>query len=419
MNNNETVKSKGLPFWQQIIIMLSLGWVVIWIYRSALSPIFPELNASLGGGISDTALGAISSFYFFGYTAMQIPAGILVDKIGQKKVLIPGFTLFALGALLIALSTGIGMIYAGSLLAGIGCGSYYGSAYSLTSQHIPGDRRGLSTAIVNSGSAVGMGIGLILSSLLVKSWNLPWQTMMYIVIVLIALLMVSFVFVLRSSKEQTPIAAGKKAKTIEKEEHEKPTMKSLFAPKMVSSYILYFATCYGYYMVVTWLPTFLSQERGFQGIAIGFSSALVAFASIPGALLFSRLSDKFNSKKIQFIIVLEIAAAAMLALTVLAPSSAILLVGLILYGLLGKLAVEPIIISYMGDAAPKTGYGTTFGVFNFFGMSSSVLAPIVTGYISDLTGSKVGGFYLSGFIMIAGTIFFLIANRDSLKKKHA
>src|SRR5574337_572175 len=102
MENQQVAKKKGLEYWQQIIIMLCLGWTVIWIYRSALSPIFPELNLSLGGGISDSSLGAIASFYFFGYTGMQIPAGILVDKFGKKMVLIPGFTLFALAAIVIA-----------------------------------------------------------------------------------------------------------------------------------------------------------------------------------------------------------------------------------------------------------------------------------------------------------------------------
>ncbi|MGH2155943.1 MFS transporter, partial [Enterococcus faecalis] len=79
---------------------------------------------------SDSALGSISSFYFLGYVVMQIPAGFLVDKIGKKPVLIPGFILFALAALLIAQAHTIGTIYLGSLLAGLGCGSFYGSAYA-------------------------------------------------------------------------------------------------------------------------------------------------------------------------------------------------------------------------------------------------------------------------------------------------
>ena len=407
MENQQVAKKKGLEYWQQIIIMLCLGWTVIWIYRSALSPIFPELNLSLGGGISDSSLGAIASFYFFGYTGMQIPAGILVDKFGKKMVLIPGFTLFALAAIVIANANGITMVYAGSLMAGIGCGSYYGSAYSLSSESIPQERRGLSTAIINSGSAVGMGIGLILSSLLVKQLGLPWQIMMYLVAILVVLIMIVFIKVIRTTPDAVVNHPTAKAKH---DPEDKVSMSTLFAPHMIASYVLYFATCYGYYMVVTWLPSFLQQERGFEGVAIGFSSALVAFSAIPGALFFSRLSDKFQDKKIQFIVVLELLAAAMLVLTVMAPTSGVLLVGLVLYGLLGKLAVEPIIISYIGDTAPKKGYGTTFGVFNFFGMSSSVLAPWVTGVISDATGSKVNGFFLSAIIMVVGTVLFLGAN---------
>lgn len=414
MENQQVAKKKGLEYWQQIIIMLCLGWTVIWIYRSALSPIFPELNLSLGGGISDSSLGAIASFYFFGYTGMQIPAGILVDKFGKKMVLIPGFTLFALAAIVIANANGITMVYAGSLMAGIGCGSYYGSAYSLSSESIPQERRGLSTAIINSGSAVGMGIGLILSSLLVKQLGLPWQIMMYLVAILVVLIMIVFIKVIRTTPDAVVNHPTAKAKH---DPEDKVSMSTLFAPHMIASYVLYFATCYGYYMVVTWLPSFLQQERGFEGVAIGFSSALVAFSAIPGALFFSRLSDKFQDKKIHFIVVLELLAAAMLVLTVMAPTSGVLLVGLVLYGLLGKLAVEPIIISYIGDTAPKKGYGTTFGVFNFFGMSSSVLAPWVTGVISDATGSKVNGFFLSAIIMVVGTVLFLGANIMMKNKK--
>lgn len=421
------VKSKGsgMDYWKKIIILLCSGWVTIWVYRSALAPAYPQINESLGGNISDTALGSISSFYFFGYVAMQIPAGFLVDKIGKKKVLIPGFILFGIAAFLISQASSISMIYFGSLLAGLGCGSFYGSAYSLTSQNIPQDKRSFSTAIVNSGSAVGSGLGLILSSYLVVQLNLPWQTMMYISVVLIICMLVAFTAIIRNNKEDAEFlaqseaaeaaAAAKTEDTPVVKEH--VSVKKLFSPKMLFAYILYFATCYAYYMTVTWLPNFLGTERGFEGAAIGFSASLVAFASIPGALFFSRLADKFMHKKVQFIVILEFLAAAMLLLTVQATNSTLLLVGLILYGFLGKLAVEPIIISWLGENAPKVGIGTTLGVFNFFGMMSSVIAPTLTGSISDATGSKEMGFYISVILLVVGTTLFLLANIS--KKKAA
>lgn len=408
----------GLAYWKQIIILMCSGWVTIWIYRAALSPVYPQINESLGGNISDTALGSIASFYFFGYVIMQIPAGFLVDKIGKKTVLLPGFVVFALAALLISQASSISMIYTGSFLAGIGCGSFYGSAYSLTSQNIPKEKKSFSTAIVNSGSAVGSGFGMILSSFIVIQMNMPWQTMMYLSAFLIVCMTIAFALVIRSNKEDVAFLESQAAAEEETTDQpkEKVSLSTLFSLRMLFTYVLYFATCYAYYMTVTWLPNFLGTERGFQGVAIGFSSSLVAFASIPGALFFSRLADKYMHKKVTFIVILEVLAALMLLVTVQATNSTFLMIALILYGFLGKLAVEPIIISWLGENAPKVGVGTTLGVFNFFGMMSSVIAPTLTGSISDATGSKVMGFYIAIILLIVGTFLFLTVNSKKTAK---
>ncbi|MFZ4869640.1 MFS transporter [Enterococcus sp. PF-2] len=408
----------GLAYWKQIIILMCSGWVTIWIYRAALSPVYPQINESLGGNISDTALGSIASFYFFGYVIMQIPAGFLVDKIGKKTVLLPGFVVFALAALLISQASSISMIYTGSFLAGIGCGSFYGSAYSLTSQNIPKEKKSFSTAIVNSGSAVGSGFGMILSSFIVIQMNMPWQTMMYLSAFLIVCMTIAFALVIRSNKEDVAFLESQAASEEETTDQpkEKVSLSTLFSLRMLFTYVLYFATCYAYYMTVTWLPNFLGTERGFQGVAIGFSSSLVAFASIPGALFFSRLADKYMHKKVTFIVILEVLAALMLLVTVQATNSTFLMIALILYGFLGKLAVEPIIISWLGENAPKVGVGTTLGVFNFFGMMSSVIAPTLTGSISDATGSKVMGFYIAIILLIGGTFLFLTVNSKKTAK---
>lgn len=418
MSQSKTVSSTGFDplYWKKIVIVLCLGWTVIWIYRTVLTPIFPEIQTTIGAH-SNAEMGLIASFYFFAYTGMQIPAGILVDKFGKKVVLIPGFCLFIIATLLIGNATSLTMIYAGSLLAGMGCGSYYGSAYSLSSENIPLERRGLATAIINSGSALGMAIGLIASSLLVKSMGMDWQIMLFIITGLLIMMTLVFFFVIKGGAYSASLTASPTAKTTTLEEETEET-SGLFSLRMISAYVMYFATCYGYYMIVTWLPSFLQQERGFEGVAIGFSAALVAFASVPGALFFSRMSDRFRAKKVQLIIFLQICAAVMLVCTVISPDSTTLLVSLILYGLLGKLAVDPIMISFVADNAPKKGYGTSFGVFNFFGMSSSVIAPFLTGAISDSTGSKVMGFYISAAILLIGTVIFFTVNVLMKRKKH-
>ncbi|MBT2760564.1 MFS transporter [Paenibacillus sp. ISL-20] len=406
-----TPKQGGLEYWKKVVILFCLGWTVIWIYRTILNPILPEIKIQLGVE-SDASMGLISSLFFLAYTSMQIPSGFMADKFGKKIMLIPGFLIFAFGVFTVGIAPSLIFLLVGSFLAGLGQGTYYGPAYSISSSTIPAEKRGFSTAIINSGSALGMAIGYIGSSYLVKGLGWDWRPLLVVTTVLIIIMAIAFAKVIKEKPVSNNVAANK-----EKDTDDKATMKTLFGDiRMISAYVIYFAICYGYYMIVTWLPSYLQMERGFQGAAIGFASALVAFASVPGALLFSRLSDKFKNKKIMVVIILQVIAAVTLYLTVAIQSNELLMLFLIMYGFFGKLAVDPIMISYVADIAPKQGYSTTFGVFNFFGMMSSVIAPFVTGLISDATGSKVLGFYLAIGIIIVGTVFLFFAN---LRKRPA
>ncbi|AZS13409.1 MFS transporter [Paenibacillus lutimineralis] len=417
MNKQASTNPKGgMEYWKKIVILFCLGWTVIWIYRTVLNPILPEIKVQLGIE-SDASMGLISSLFFLAYTSMQIPSGFLADKFGRKIMLIPGFLIFAFGAFTVGIAPSLLFLLVGSFLAGLGQGTYYGPAYSISSSSIPDEKRSFSTAIINSGSALGMAIGYIGSSYLVKGLGWDWRPLLFVTTALIIAVAIAFGKVIKDKKPEPAANASR-----EKDAGDKATLKTLFGDiRMISAYVIYFAICYGYYMIVTWLPSYLQMERGFQGAAIGFASALVAFASVPGALLFSKLSDKFKNKKIMVVIILQIIAALTLYLTVAIQNNNLLILFLIMYGFFGKLAVDPIMISYVADLAPKQGYSTTFGVFNFFGMMSSVIAPFVTGVISDATGSKILGFYLAIAIIIVGTVFLFMANmikRTKAQTKH-
>lgn len=415
MGSIESSKQIKNNYWKTIVFTFCLGWVVIWIYRSMLSPVYGEIQGTIGAQ-TNAAMGLISSCYFFGYTALQIPSGYLVDRFGQKRVLIPGFIIFALGGLSIGFASSLNMIYLGSVMAGIGCGTYYGAAFSLTAQHVPPEKKGISTAIVNSGSALGMILGMTGSSFVVKTLNLPWQVMVFISAALIVLLVVWFAIAIKdNSKEKQQIKASQSK--VETKEASGEKKVSLFSLNMISCYILYFTTCYAYYLIVTWLPQFLETERGITGSLIGIIVSMISVTAVPGALYFARLSDKKSKKKPIIIIGLEIAAFVLIALSMLVPNAAALSIVLLLYGFLGKMAVDPVLISYISDKADKKSVATTLGIFNFFGMSSSIIAPAFTGFIIDKTGSGELGFYIGAAFLLIGTVLFLMFNAKSLFSK--
>ena len=309
LENSKQIKNN---YWKTIVFTFCLGWVVIWIYRAMLSPVYGEIQGTIGAQ-TNAAMGLISSCYFFGYTSLQIPSGYLVDRFGQKRVLIPGFIIFALGGLSIGFASSLKMIYLGSVMAGIGCGTYYGAAFSLTAQHVPPEKKGISTAIVNSGSAVGMILGMTGSSFVVKTLNLPWQVMVFISAALIVLLVVWFAIAIKdNSKEKQQITKASQGKASNKEADGEKKV-SLLSLNMISCYILYFTTCYAYYLIVTWLPQFLESERGITGSLIGIIVSMISVTAVPGALYFARLSDKKSNKKPIIIIGLEVAVFVLIA----------------------------------------------------------------------------------------------------------
>ena len=404
-------------YWKIIVAILTAGWIVIWLYRTALTPIYPTISEFFGG-ISDSQLGNISSYYFLGYVLMQIPSGLLVDRLGKKKVLIPGFLLFAIGALVVATSTTLTVLFIGSVIAGVGCGTFYGVAYSLTNEYVPESKKSFATAIVNSGTAIGSGAGLVSSSYFVKSGIMSWQ-MLLLIIVFLALIMIALFLKLAPNTLKTyKIKNDNNNKELE-DKNETVSVTTFFKPQMIAAYVIYFSTLYGYYLVDTWLPNFLETERGFQGTAIGIASSLFFFTAIPGALLFSRITDVFPKMKVSIIIILEIIAAFMLFFMVTTESQNLVIAGIMAYGFFGKLGVEPIIISWLATFAPKKSVATTYGLFNFFGMLASVVAPTLTGFVSDNLGSKVYAFYLAIIINLVGTLLFYVINKVYAKENRS
>jgi nitrate/nitrite transporter NarK len=64
------------------------------------------------------ALGNLAAFYYYSYVAMQIPAGLLADRWGPRRVLTAGAAVAAAGTLLFALAPGYAAASLGRLLIG-------------------------------------------------------------------------------------------------------------------------------------------------------------------------------------------------------------------------------------------------------------------------------------------------------------
>lgn len=390
--------------WKRLIALLFGGWLAIWVYRSMLTPVYEEIKADIGMQ-SNAAMGLIASLYFLGYTVMQVPSGLLVRKWGQKRVIIPGFILLAAGTLVTAAAGTIHVIYIGSLLAGIGCGTFYGAAFSLTAEYVPKNKKGLSAAMVNSGCSVGLLAGFLGSTLLVKRWAAPWRIMGVISFMMTVIMAVLFLVFVKDG-------SGDEAKQPEDAGRSQPPGRLLNA-RLISCSILYFATCYVYYLIITWLPDYLETERGLRGGVLGIVSALICVTAVPGGLYFAWLSDLWPRRKRLIVVFLELASVLIVIAAMMAPGLKLLIVMLLLYGFFGKISVDPVLISCISDFSGQHSLALVLGIFNCCGMSGSIIAPILTGYIKDVSGSGSWGFYIGAALLAVGTVCFVWMDRDA------
>ena len=99
--------------------MLCTGLVASQFFRVSNAVIAPELMVKLA--IGTETMGVVSGTYFLAFAAMQIPAGILLDRYGARRM-VPGLFLIAVaGSPLYAWAQSGPELIAGRALIGIGC----------------------------------------------------------------------------------------------------------------------------------------------------------------------------------------------------------------------------------------------------------------------------------------------------------
>lgn len=406
MNNNKANQVSN-RYWIKLVAVFTLGWLVIYAARTILNPIMGNIKAEFT--LDNAQLGLIMSLFFIGYTVTQIPSGIMGDKIGRKKILVPSFLVFGIFMVITGLMPSYFLFVLAWVIVGLAQGMFYGPQYALSSEAIPEKNITLGSALINSGMAFGTSIGYFISSISVSEMGMSWRIPFYIMAV--PILIIAFLMY-RIIKERP-------RKQVQQDENIAPfKMSSLFKNRnLILAYIIIFCSIYGFFMIITWLPYYLESERGINGAKVAFVASLVPWAAIPGSLFFSWLSDKLGRRKPVLMIMLPL-AFIFTASIVFFDNLVILYIALIGYGIVGKISTNPVLIAVVADNAPKSALGTSFSVYNFIGMTASILAPYITGFLTDLTGSMAIGFYLAALLLVVGLVAALMLKEKGKVQAH-
>ncbi len=360
-----------------------LGWFFVYADRAVLSPLLHAFGLQFHVGPGQ--LGLISSVFFLTYTAVQIPAGYLADRLSPRILLGVGYIGFGI----FIAATGAAASYAAllglSALAGAFQGVYYPTQFAIAARRIPERALPIANAVITAGMGAGIAGGYLVAALLAPS---DWRVPVRILGLLTVAVGIWLYLVTPSHVERPPRAVPSPA-------------RRLATRRFAALLAINFCSLYPFFFLLAWLPYDLGQDHALHGLWLGLAASLPTAFAIPATILWNRHAAVGRLRRIRLL--LTVALLALLAMG-LVHGIWPLLLGLALYGLSGKLVLDPMILSEVAQSLEGAQYGRAYGTLNFVGMLASVVAPALSGLLVQRFGSFSLAFVAAAFMLLAALV---------------
>jgi sugar phosphate permease len=114
------------------------SFVLSFFHRTAPAAIAGELTRAFA--ISGAVLGTLAATYFYVYTLLQIPVGVLADTLGPRRILSAGSIVAGLGSIAFALAPTWEIAAAGRTLVGVGVSVAFIAILKVSAVWFPANR---------------------------------------------------------------------------------------------------------------------------------------------------------------------------------------------------------------------------------------------------------------------------------------
>ena len=155
-----------------------------------------ELSAAFGH-ISAYTFGQLSAFYYFAYSPMQLPVGMLMDRFGPRRLLTFACCCCAVGSWLFMDTSSISMASSGRFLVGFGSSFAFVGVLSLAMRWLPKRYFSLVAGLITTLGMVGLVFGEVKITYLVVA--LGWRYVLWLMVVIGMFLTVIIFLVTRDS----------------------------------------------------------------------------------------------------------------------------------------------------------------------------------------------------------------------------
>ncbi len=380
----------------------SIAFSIRYSYGMLLPEMLPDL------GISKTQAGAILTAYFLVYTIGTPLLGALSD-VYSYRLLITVFTaILGSGALLMAFA---GSFIQASLffpIAALGHAACWAPVVVMVQKWVPDNKRATALSVVTMG--VGAGIlcwGLFIPNIVsAAGWRSGWLALgsFGIGVAVLDLILV---------RDPVRPATGKTGSR-------RGLLAFLASYRSVFKRFEFWAIGLAYSLVgmsviilFAFLPVYSREALGMSYAHSTRLLSVIALFGFGGQLVLGPLSDKVGRTWIMVFcsVIMSLAGLGL----VLSDTIWVLYALIALYGI-GYGAVWPVYAAAASDHFPGNQTGGIVGLWTFLYGIGSIIAPIVSGWIIDMTGEYSGVFI---FAATVGTISILLLLAMQVMRKRA
>ena len=418
MAQTESSNSRAPGRRWRIAFLLAFGVLVNFFDRINLSVSRDALDASFG--LSLIAFGYLSSAFSWTYAVMQMPAGVLLDRLGVRRVGRVSSLLWSVASFAAALSPGLSWFFGARLLLGVSESPTFPANAKALGYWFTREERGLATAITDAAAkfSTAVGVPLIGVLLLYFGWRWSFAATGFISFFYFAL----FYLVYRNPSEDEGLSAHERQFILAggAQMEDAPGARNgvslaylLLQPKVYGLALGWGAYNYTFFLLLTWLPSYLSVSLHMNLFhSVFYTSVPWLFATFTDLLVGGWLVDTLiqrgrDANRVrQTVLVGGMAFGLAIFGAARAHSPAVALVWISL-ALGGLAAAAPVAWTVPSLIAPRESVGALGGAVNFCGQIAAISAPIVTGYIVSGTHSFAAAFVTATVILLLGIVGYI------------
>lgn len=392
--------------------------LISYMHRSALSVAIGAKSSSMTTDLqlSEASIGLLLSGFFWVYSLMQVPSGWLVDRFGVKRAYSLGYAFWSLTSACTGLVNSFATLIGVRVALGAGQAISFPASSRAVANWFQEQERGTVTGIYLTGVRFGTALSSVIGVYFLARYD--WK-LFFIILGLLPLIWLLPWWKFLTKWETTAVteetaASGKTASFVD-------GLALLRRRSVFGIFLGFFAYDYAWFVFITWLPRYLTKERGFTDNEMALysaapfllMSAIIIVAGLLSDWLVRRGRDERLVRKIFILVGLAVGCLIVPAGMVGDKMSAVWLLTISLCGL-G--ICSPNTWTLTQAVCDRKIVGTVSGIQNFGGNLGGILAPSLTGFIVHITGSFALALGLVGAILVVGMFayWFLISEKVEL-----